>query len=434
MTGRGVKGWCPSVSRPMESGDGLVVRLKICGGIVDARLALEIADWSQAWGNGRIDLSGRANLQLRGMSEASVLLLQDALADWGLAENDPDAEAVRNIVSSPLAGLDPDALLDVRPIVRDLDRRLACDPKLRGLPGKFGFAIDDGGAFGLDDVPADIRFRAARTADGPGFEVDLASATNERFGPCSPAAVADLATALGLAFLELRKGREAGIRRMRDLAAEYGVEFIADRVGLARIGAPSRASGPSMSSACLGAKPLGAAAIVGLGLPFGGIAAADFSAIAEAAIAHGAQELRLTPWRALLVSTPSLAAAQALSTAPAARSFIVDPDDPRRGVVACIGAPSCARGAARARDDAGIVAASLACVPRPGIVVHVSGCDKGCAHPRSAPITFVGRNGRYDLIRDGAPWDLPVLERLTLDEAVAAARRIVAGLVEGKAA
>ena len=40
--------------------------------------------------------------------------------------------------------------------------------------------------------------------------------------------------------------------------------------------------------------------------------------------------------------------------------------------------------------------------------VHVSGCAKGCAHPRPAAATFVGRDGRFDLVLNGRPWDDPV--------------------------
>jgi precorrin-3B synthase len=52
------------------------------------------------------------------------------------------------------------------------------------------------------------------------------------------------------------------------------------------------------------------------------------------------------------------------------------------------------------------------------ITLHVSGCAKGCAHPKAAAITLVGQNGRYALVRDGAPWDRAVRENLTVEEAV----------------
>src|ERR1700761_6539096 len=63
-----IRGWCPGALRPMASGDGLIVRLRISGGILSTRIASEIARWAARWGNGHIDLTGRGNLQLRGLS------------------------------------------------------------------------------------------------------------------------------------------------------------------------------------------------------------------------------------------------------------------------------------------------------------------------------------------------------------------------------
>jgi precorrin-3B synthase len=135
--------------------------------------------------------------------------------------------------------------------------------------------------------------------------------------------------------------------------------------------------------------------------------------LAGSADAAGARELRLTPWRAMLIPLPSLAAAQTLSAVLS--GFILDPDDRRRRVAACPGAPACAQATTATRDDAAMLAAHLPAGS--GVSVHVSGCEKGCAHPHAAPITLVGRNGRYDLVRDGAASAAPALRGLTAAQA-----------------
>jgi precorrin-3B synthase len=371
----------------MASGDGLIVRLRLTGGIVGPDLAKRIADWSRRWGNGLIDLSNRANLQLRGLAAHHLPSLQDALADAGLLDPNPEAEAVRNVVVSPLAGLDPMALLDIRPIAIALEHRLATDRSLHALPGKFGFVIDDGGRFSLDGVPADVRFVA-----GPGsaFTIQLAHAP-DAFGPCPPDAVPDIAARIVDAFF-----RHTGARRMRDVAAET----IAGDAGLARTQAlPARTQHPH-----LGDHPLGDAAFLGVGLAFGRVTAEDLADLATMT-----QELRLTPWRAILIPTASLAAARALQARLAGYSFILNPDDPRCRVAACAGAPACPSATTHTRDDA----TSLAARVLPGDVLHVSGCEKGCAHPNAAAITLVGRDGRYDLIRNGSVSATPTARGLT---------------------
>jgi precorrin-3B synthase len=411
-----IRGWCPGALRPMESGDGLIVRLKICGGIVSTGLAMRIADWSQRWGNGLIDLSGRANLQMRGLRAACLPALYDAMAAWNLLDGSADGEAVRNVICSPLAGLDGRAVLDIRPVARALERRLSGDAALHALPGKFGFAIDDGGRFGLDDVAADVRFVARRGPAGPEFVVTIGG--RSLFGPWSPAAVTDVAVAIAHVFIAARLGGEARVRRMRDLVAADGGDAIAQRAGLAPTGSLSESlPGRRIAPSVLGMHRLGAGAAFGVGLPFGRIEATALQQLAAAASDGGASEIRLTPWRAILVPVPSIAAAAVLRDAVASGGLMLDPDDPRRLVAACPGAPACARATTRVRDDAAVLAAELRGVAGSGVLLHMSGCDKGCAHPGSAPLTLVARDGRYDLVADGAASGKAVLAQLTLDQA-----------------
>jgi precorrin-3B synthase len=428
-----VRGWCPGALRPMESGDGLIVRLRISLGVVDIVLAEQIARWSRRWGNGQIDLSNRGNLQLRGLSPQHLPDLHDALAEYGLLERGEASEAVRNVIASPLAGLDPAAVLDVRPIAKGLEQRLTGNASLHGLPGKFGFAIDDGGSLGLDDVAADIRFVARPTTDGPAFAIHLAGASRDPLGPCRPDALMDVAEALSRVFLRRRIGRHTEIRRMRDLVAECGAEAIGREAGLAPVGLP-RTARVIHPPRFLGVHPLGVTAFVGVGLPYGRITAEDVAELASIAAVDGARDLRLTPWRAILLPVPSLSAAHAVSAGLVGRSFIRDPDDPVRRIAACPGAPSCERGTVPVRSDAACLAAEIAGVPGCGIVLHVSGCEKGCAHPRPATVTLVGRNGRYDLVRDGIASGSPALRNMTLDQAAQQVRHIVASQPRGGAA
>jgi precorrin-3B synthase len=420
-----IKGWCPGALRPMESGDGLIVRLRISAGIVTVALAEQIARWSRRWGNGQIDLTSRANLQMRGLAERHLPDLHDAMAERGLLDATAAAEAVRNVIASPLTGLDPSAVLDVRLLCRRLEERLAGDPSLHRLPAKFGFAIDDGGLLGLEDVAADVGFAARHTADGPAFDVRLAGAPGDRLGPCQPDAVGDVAEALIRMFLRVRTGRWSEIRRMRDLVAACGVEAIGRAAGLVRV---DRTAGGSAGrpSGLLGIHRLGSAAFVAAGLPFGRIVAEDLAGVASVAAANGASAVRLTPWRAILVPVPSFSAARAVLAELAAGSFILDDDDPRRRVAACPGAPACARGTTPVRCDATKLADLVAGRPGLGVGLHVSGCEKGCAHARPASVTLVGRNGRYDLVLDGVASGLSIARDLTLEQAAEWVRHVVA--------
>ncbi len=109
--------------------------------------------------------------------------------------------------------------------------------------------------------------------------------------------------------------------------------------------------------------------------------------LADLAARHGTT-VRTTPWRAVLL-------ARTAGPVHAGPAWITDPADPRLLVTTCVGAPGCARGTTPTRQHAARL--------NPTTRIHLSGCAKGCAHPGPAPLTLVGRDGRYDLVRNGPP-------------------------------
>ncbi|MCP8940859.1 precorrin-3B synthase, partial [Alsobacter sp. SYSU M60028] len=201
------KGWCPGALRPMLTGDGWLVRVRITAGIVPASLARAVASCARTYGNRLVDLSARANLQLRGVTDATLGPLTERLRELDVLDDDEAGEARRNVIASPLAGIAPDALIDIRPLVAALERALVAAETLDGLPPKFGFLVDDGGSPGLDDVACDVRFEAALGGSGEvGFRVRLGgdAASGVPAGFCTPAGLPDAAARIAAAFLALR--------------------------------------------------------------------------------------------------------------------------------------------------------------------------------------------------------------------------------------
>jgi precorrin-3B synthase len=403
-----IRGWCPGALQPMASGDGLIVRIRIPGGRLDGAALRALADLGRRCGNGAFDLSQRANLQMRGVSERNLPEIHRALADLGYLARDIASEHVQNVIAPPLAGFDPAALIDGGALAGRLEARLRDDSRLHALPGKFGFVVDDGGMMSMADVDVDIALEAARIDGDVVIALRLAGAPD--FAACvAQDAAVDAATRLALAFLDLCETYRA--RRMRRLVAARGADAVFAAAGLSRRMVARRPAAPL--TAMLGAHAVGARAFLGCAAPFGRWSAGTLDRLADCARAQGADAFRFTPWRALLLPGVAPDRATALAAALGRENFIVDGADPRLAVAACPGAPACGSASVRTHESAQALVPLLAGAP-PGVRLHVSGCAKGCARPRSAPFTLVGRAGLFDLVVDGPADGAPVAVALDL--------------------
>jgi precorrin-3B synthase len=347
-----VRGACPDVFAPMATGDGLLARIKPPESRLPAPMARAIADAARRFGNGAIELTARANLQLRGVALANAAPLARAMVACGAALAQPEAERRRNLIVSPLAGADPGVRGDPVALARAIAPCLAAGPP---LPAKFGIVVDGGGVLPLVGIAADIRVEGGvdrcRVLDAHG-------ATD-----CAAEAVPDIVAALA---------RHSGARPTTALIP------------------PPRAVGfIGYGSAGLGA--------LGVAAQFGRLDAEMLAALADLAEECADGLLRLTPWRRVLLAGVTRAQAATMAAKAAALGFIVDPADPRLAVTACAGAPACAQALAPARADA---ARLLAVLPTPPSV-HIAGCAKLCARPAGARFVLTGTASGYDLARNG---------------------------------
>ena len=104
MSGPEIKGWCPSLFEPMAAGDGLLVRIKPRVAGIGAAQLKKLADAAEAYGSGQIEITNRANFQLRGLSAETVAPFAEAMHAAGLAGTDAATERRRNIIAAARAG------------------------------------------------------------------------------------------------------------------------------------------------------------------------------------------------------------------------------------------------------------------------------------------------------------------------------------------
>jgi precorrin-3B synthase len=122
--------------------------------------------------------------------------------------------------------------------------------------------------------------------------------------------------------------------------------------------------------------------------------------LAEVAEAFGAPELRITPWRGVVLIDISVRDAEQVVGACEALGLTCDPRDPATAVVTCAGSAGCAQARADVQTDARRLIARLAALPPDNRVrsVHVSGCEKGCARAQPAEMSLVASDdATYDV-------------------------------------
>jgi len=240
--------------------------------------------------------------------------------------------------------------------------------------------------------------RAEAAPDGIRLHVGIGgdAATAVAVGAVAPAHVVE--TVVRLLDVIATCGRDA---RARDIARTEGVGAFR-AAGDPWIEAPLPAPRPAAEP--IGTHTLRAGQVaVGVGLAFGHADATTLQKLLDAATSAGAQGLRAAPGRALLLVGLRRDRVPPLVVAAGKLGFITDPDDPRRRVVACAGAPICGSGEIPARALSLQVAQAAAGLIATGEVIHISGCPKGCAHRGTAALAAVGRAGQCDLLVDGAP-------------------------------
>ncbi|MDX6682365.1 MAG: precorrin-3B synthase [Solirubrobacteraceae bacterium] len=153
---------CPGVLRLHAAADGAMARVRLPGGRVGAAGLEAIAALAVEHGNGLVELTSRASVQIRGLSAGAHEPVAARLARAGLLPSLAH-DRVRNVLTSPFGGRLPASVAATDDVVAALDAGLCADATLASLPGRFLFAVDDGSAVGCDE-----RADVALAADAPG--------------------------------------------------------------------------------------------------------------------------------------------------------------------------------------------------------------------------------------------------------------------------
>ncbi|HEX8865409.1 MAG TPA: hypothetical protein VF821_07085 [Lentzea sp.] len=134
---------CPGAVELHSAADGGLARIRVPGGTLSAAQWDVVRVAALELGSGSLELTSRANLQIRGLADGLELGARLRAAE--LLPSDTH-ERIRNIIAAPLE--DNQALVDA------VDEALCADPVLASLPGRFLVTVGEsvsglGGDFGL---------------------------------------------------------------------------------------------------------------------------------------------------------------------------------------------------------------------------------------------------------------------------------------------
>ncbi|MCF6102415.1 precorrin-3B synthase [Mesorhizobium muleiense] len=463
------RGACPALSAPMQTGDGLLVRLNPVAGGLSPKSLIGLGESALRHGNGIMEVTARGSLQIRGLISASARLLAMEVDALGIA--------VRTgvpVETGPLAGLDPQEVADPRPLAERIRKAIDEAGLAQRLGPKVSVIVDGGGRLGMDAVTADVRLVATRTNAGIRWQMSVAG-DGQNAKPLATVGD-DAARDIAIAMLRMvaEKSRDAHARDLterqlvslaswhsftppsvlpdispargeielssplspitglagRAAASELPISPLAGEMsGRTEGGAQGRLPVPARFP--IGVFDLTAGTALGIGLPFGSMPAQKLIGLTRHALTLGATEIRLAPHRALLLIGLSPTACRSLQQAAASLGFVTDAADPRTKIAACPGAPACASGRIATRDIAETIAVENRDLLDASVTLHISGCAKGCAHPGPAALTLVGGENGAGLVVDGTAKALPAGYRPGYD-AARGVGRIAAAIREAR--
>ncbi|WP_428677128.1 NirA family protein [Reyranella sp.] len=382
--------------------NSFMCRLRIPNGILNVWQMRGLADAAESFGGGYVDVTTRANLQIREIPAQAAIDLLLAVQDLGLTARGSGADNIRNITGSPTAGIDPQELYDTRPLCRAMHHYILNHREMYGLPRKFNIAFDGGGRVPVLEDTNDIGFVATEVTGGDGFEpgiyfrlqlggitghLDFAFETGILLKPEECVTVAG-AVVRAFAIHGDRTNRQKA--RLKYVIDRMGRDAFVGEVEKEHGAKLRRAAGAQVTPRALADKHghIGVHSqkqagrnYLGLLLPVGRVTAEQMRGIAEIAQRFGSGTIRFTVWQNLLISDVADRDIGVCIAAIAALGLGVEASAIRRGLVACTGNAGCKFAASNTKGHALKLADYLEmrlALDTP-INIHLTGCHHSCA-------------------------------------------------------
>eukprot|EP00521_Asterionellopsis_glacialis_P009376 CAMPEP_0195286458 /NCGR_PEP_ID=MMETSP0707-20130614/3907_1 /TAXON_ID=33640 /ORGANISM="Asterionellopsis glacialis, Strain CCMP134" /LENGTH=608 /DNA_ID=CAMNT_0040346097 /DNA_START=164 /DNA_END=1990 /DNA_ORIENTATION=+ len=405
-----------------------LMRLKVPNGIINADQLRFYADSVEKYGEegGVVDITTRQNIQLRGVKIEDAPDIIDGLHARNQTSFQSALDNVRNMVGSPLAGIDDQEMVDTREFCNALNDLVSLDPVTgtRGapqwgnLPRKFNIAIsgsrDDYAHTHINDIG--LVPTPHKDTGVMGFNVVLGgymsikrvaeSIDADMWIPAERESVVTLSEAILRIFRDEGDRKNRQTARLMWLVEKYGVEeFKAEVIkeiesydrGVKVESAQPAPEGAFERRELLGVhkQPQEGKSRVGILVPSGRLHQKECRQLADLADKYSNGEIRLTVEQNVILPNVDDSAVEDLlnekALAPGSR-FKVNAGFIEGNVVSCTGAQFCGLALIETKSHAERMAELLeekVSVDRP-IRIHWTGCPNSCGQVQVADIGIMG--------------------------------------------
>ncbi len=396
---------------PMK--EAFMSRLRIPGGVLKSYQLRELAHIAQQITSGYVQVTTRANLQMRLIYPKDAPEFLRRVQAIGLHTRGAGADNIRNLTMNPTAGIDPVELIDVQPFVQDLAQIIINDRAFYDLPRKFNIAYDGGGLIGSVEDTNDIGVKAVKLGDEILFRIALGGATGHKSFArdlgvvVPPAEINKVVAAVVRVYIEhgCRTNRKkARLKHLLETMSfdEY-LALVEKKLGTTLRRAPYDVTQMRWASQELAHSHVGdypqkqkGFSYVGATCPVGHITPKQMLRVAELAELYGSGEIRLTVWENFIIPNVPDAFVPTLKKALDKAGLPTKQSNLASGVIACTGNSYCKFAQANTKGHALEVIKQLEKkleLDQP-VNIHVTGCPNSCAQHYMGDIGCLGTKAK----------------------------------------
>jgi len=405
-----------------------MMRLKVPNGIINSDQMNFYADTIEPYGaeKGVVDITTRQNIQLRGVKLEDSPDIIDGLHARNQTSYQSALDSIRNMVGSPLAGIDDQELVDTRELCEAVNDLISRDPvtgtrgnpQWANLPRKFNIAIsgsrDDYAHTHINDIGLQP-CKHAETGE-MGFNVVLGgymsikrvaeSIDSKMWIPSDRNSVVTMCEAILRIFRDEGERKNRQIARLMWLVEKYGVDewkqAVVDEINSYDRGVTVDVTQPQDTTPFerrelmgIHKQPQEGKVRVGILVPVGRLSVKECRQIADLADKYSGGEIRLTVEQNCLLPNVDEDRIDEILAEPCFESdsrLKINAGNIAGNLVSCTGAQFCPLALIETKANAEGVVEELEkrVIVNRAIRIHYTGCPNSCGQVQAADIGVMG--------------------------------------------